>query len=64
VEKLMPDITLCTNFMCARRHDCLRFRAKPSEHQSRRTFYPEDDGTCEAFVAIPEGADLALETAA
>ncbi|MDP3328745.1 hypothetical protein [Parvibaculum sp.] len=58
----MPDITLCTNFMCLKRHDCLRFRAKAAEHQSYQTFYPEDDGTCESFLSIPEGANLALET--
>ena len=55
----MPDITMCTGYVCPLRDSCYRFTATPSEYRQSyfvsAPYIDEPDGTsCEYFWKIEE----------
>lgn len=47
----MPDITMCANHFCGKRHECYRYMAKPGYWQSYADFEGDEDG-CAHFYPI------------
>lgn len=47
----MPDL-MCSNIMCKSRAKCLRYMAKPSEHQYWANFDPKGKDKCDYFLKI------------
>jgi len=51
----MPDITMCLNKECPRRHECYYFMAIPSPNRQSYANLMNEDGTCDSFLQIKEG---------
>jgi hypothetical protein len=50
-QNIMPDISMCKNYLCPLSEKCYRFTAKPNPYmQSYAAFEPEEDGTCLYFI--------------
>lgn len=49
----MPDITMCTNWMCKKRNHCYRFKAVPNEFWQAYSEFPlNEDGSCDWYMKL------------
>jgi len=49
----MPDISMCFNEKCEKRHTCYRFIATPNKFwQSYGTFSPDKNGNCDYYWKV------------
>jgi len=55
----MPDISMCTNFLCELRSKCYRYRAQPSKRQSMSRFAPFE-GVCIHFMSLEKIDELTV----
>lgn len=47
----MPNISMCSNWMCRKRNHCHRFLATPSKpYQSYSDYGPDANGNCDAYM--------------
>lgn len=47
------DISLCTNFKCCKKENCLRYLATPSDYQSY-TKFDNKDNNCQFYIEMKQ----------